>query len=107
MAKWRPGTTPDVRPAPTLTSISPTERVVGPTDDVVLECTGTNFTPDCSIIFADQDERTDYVSATEVTTIIRGDLFTGPDEVDVRVYVPKAGTTAPLSFTFTLEPESV
>jgi len=88
---------------PVLDSIDPTSRVVGPTTDVVLHCHGSDFTTKSRIVFADQEERTDFVSDSEVTTIITGSMFTGPDIVDV--FVRTAGADPPdsdvLSFEFT------
>lgn len=73
-----------------LDSIDPTSRVVGPTADVTLHCFGSNFTAQSVIWFADNPEPIVFVSAGEITTIIRGDLFTGPDVVPVFVRTPGA-----------------
>lgn len=88
---------------PVLDSIEPTSRVVGPTADVVLHCHGSNFTPYSVIWFADHDEPIVFVSAGEITTIIRGDLFTGPDVVPVFVRTPGAepSDSRTLGFEFT------
>lgn len=73
---------------PAITSIVPTSRVIAPTTDVVLHVHGTGFGPYTVIEFADNTaEPTVFVSPTEVTTIIKGNLFTGVDaNVPVRVH---------------------
>lgn len=88
---------------PVLDTIEPTSRVVGPTTDVVLHCYGSGFTPGSLIWFADVGENTVFVDATEVTTIITGTLFTGPDVVPVFVRTPGAtpSDSRTLAFEFT------
>jgi predicted esterase len=97
---WRAGQAPAPGNEPVLDSIDPIDREVGPTADVVLHCHGSGFTADSFIMFAGIDERTDYVSATELTTIITGSMFTSPHVVNVHVYKPGAGASDPQSFTF-------
>lgn len=73
-------------PTPVLASLDPPSRVVAPTDDLVLRIIGTGFLGISRIEFAGNIERTTFVSPTELTTIIRGDLFTGADPaIPVRV----------------------
>jgi hypothetical protein len=89
------------RPAPTgppvLTSLNPTEYVVG-SPSVVLHCIGTGFTRDCFIAFAGQAERTDFHSDTDVSTVIDGKLWTGADTVAVSVVSQSRGGSKPQTF---------
>ena len=90
-------------PTPTVTSLNPTSRVVAPTDDVVLHVIGTNFLKGSIIYFgaSSDGERTTYVSPTELTTVLRGDLFTGVDPA-VPVKVSNAGKMSNIvNFAFT------
>jgi hypothetical protein len=89
---------------PTLASLDPVSRVVAPTDDMVLTATGSDFLPSSVIEFAGNVERTTYVSPTQLTTIIRGDMFTGPDPA-IPVRVLTAGLASdPLTFEITAAP---
>ena len=100
-------TPPGSEPLPVLTSINPTELPVGPPDDTTLHCIGTDFTRQSIIRFGGIDERTDYVSATEVTTLITEGLFPDPDPaVAVTVFTPGGGESAPQTFAFTAVEET-
>ena len=79
----------------TLTSIDPTTAVLND-PDLTLHCYGTAFTPSSTIYFADQPEPITFVSAEEVTTIVKPSLPWGAVTVPVRV-----DDSAPLDFTFT------
>ena len=71
---------------PTLTALNPTSRVVAPTNDLTLVLTGTNFMASSQVEFAGNIERCTFVSPTELRTLIRGTMFTGPDPaIPVRV----------------------
>lgn len=89
------------RPPPTgkpvLTSLTPTEFVVG-SPSVVLHCKGSGFTRDCFIAFAGQAERTDFHSDTDVSTVIESQYWTGPDTVSVSVASMARGGSAPMTF---------
>jgi len=94
---------------PTLTSISPTEAVLGD-PDLVLHYFGTNFTESSVIMFAGNAEPITFVSDTEITTIVKPSLGWGA--VTVATYVKQGGySTDPQNFTFTEaaapEPEAV
>jgi hypothetical protein len=94
---------PDPNPVPVLDSINPSELPVGPPADTVLHCIGSGFTTDSVIRFGDVDERTDFVSDSEVSTIITGGLFPSPDDVLVTVSTPApgGGESAAQLFSFT------
>lgn len=90
-------------PVPTVTSIDPTSHDVGPGDPFVLTVTGTNFLPGSVIVFGNNPlgERTTFVSATELKTIIQPDLFPNPDPA-VQVLVRTAGVESnAVDFEFT------
>ena len=91
---WIDPAEPYAPPAtPTLASINPTSRVVAPTTDLVMTLTGTNFMPSSQITIAGKPERTTYVSPTQLTTIIRGTVFTGVDPaIPVRVFNADKGS---------------
>jgi hypothetical protein len=90
------GTEPPTPPEPaTLTSIDPNTAVLND-PDFTLTCTGSGFTPASTIFFADQPEPIVYVSAEEITTIVKPSLPWGAVTVPVRV-----DDSEPLDFTFT------
>jgi len=84
---------------PTLASISPATAVIGGAD-LVLTCTGTNFSPTCKIIFNGGEEPTTFISPTSVTTVVKPSLASTPGAYPVVVRT-ELGETAPQSFTFT------
>ena len=91
-------------PTPTITAIDPTSSPVGPGDSFVLTVTGTNFLPGSIILFGNNPlgERTTFVSETELTTIIRRDLFPNPDPA-VKVRVSTGGVVSnEVDFAFTV-----
>lgn len=80
---------------PVLSSIEPmTAELNSP--DFTLRCLGTGFTPSSKIYFAGQPEPIEYISAEEVTTIVKPSLPWGPATVEVKVDNSEA-----LEFTFT------
>lgn len=83
----------------TLISLDPDTAELD-TADFTLHCHGSGFTPGSVIYFADQPEPIVFVSAEEVTTIVKPSLGWGPATVTVRV-----DGSAPLDFVFT-EPEA-
>lgn len=89
------------RPAPTgkpvLTSVTPTEFVIG-SPSVTLHCHGTGFSRDCFIAFAGQQERTDFHDDTDVSTLIDTAHWTGPDVVKVSVVSQARGGSTPQDF---------
>jgi hypothetical protein len=84
---------------PTLTSIDPTTAELN-SADFTLRCLGTNFTETSVIMFAGQPEPIVFVSAEEITTIVKPSLPWGPATLPVAV---KQGAyiTEPIDFTFT------
>lgn len=85
---------------PHLTELDPDTAVVGG-DDLVMHVRGTGFTPQSVIVFNGGDERTTYVSATELTTIVKPSTASGPWTVPVTVRNPYAPVSDPRDFTFT------
>ena len=99
-AKWAESGGPEISqvetPDPvTLTSIDPDTAVLGDAD-LTLHCYGTGFTPQSTIFFADQPEPIVFVSAEEITTVVKPSLPWGAVTVPVRV-----DDSTPLDFTFT------
>lgn len=72
-----------------VASIQPPALPVGPPADTVLHVFGTGFDATSAIRFGTVLERTDYVDATEVTTIISQGIFPSAD-ADVPVSVLNA-----------------
>jgi hypothetical protein len=86
-----------VAEAGTVTGITPTTAVCGG-PDVTLHVQGTGFTPATVILFNGLEEPTVFVSATDVTTVVKPSLFLVP--ADCPVSVVGAGS-APVTFSFT------
>jgi hypothetical protein len=86
--------------APTLTSLDPNTAVLG-SEDFTLRCLGTNFTEESVIVFAGQFEPIVFVSAEEITTIVKPSLGWGVVTVPVSVQNPGPQMTPSLDFTFT------
>jgi hypothetical protein len=98
---WR-GTSKFARP--TLASIAPTTAVAVTGADFTLTCTGTGFVAGVTVIvFNGGDERTTFVSATSVTTIVKPSLVGSPItlQVDVRNGPLLSGTSKAFTFTAT------
>jgi IPT/TIG domain len=87
---------------PVLSSLSPDTAVAGASEEIVLHCTGTGFTRGTLIKFGSYDEPTDFVSDTEVTTVVKPALFV-PDSVPVAVHTGSL-VSSPVNFTFTEPP---
>jgi len=90
----------NVKPVtPTLTSIDPDTAVIGD-PDVTLTVTGTDFTPQSVITFNGGNETTEFVSNTELTTIVKPSTATTAGAYPVTV---KTSTfeSDPVDFTFT------
>lgn len=83
-------------PAPTVTSLTPDTAVVGG-PDVTLQVGGTGFVADSKVVWGGVAEPTVYVSATELTTVVKPSTASGPGTVQVGV----AGAAETLPFTFT------
>ena len=86
-------------PPPILDSLDPDTAVLG-SEDITLRCLGTNFAEDSIINFAGQPEPIGFVSAEEITTIVKPSLGWGA--VTVQVFVQNADNrSADMPFTFT------
>jgi IPT/TIG domain len=81
---------------PVVTSLEPATAVIG-APDVVLHVCGVAFTSETVILFNGGEEETVYVSSTEVTTIVKPSLASGP--ITVPVSVVGAADELPFSFT--------
>jgi hypothetical protein len=93
-------------PTPVLSSLTPDTAVSGD-PDFDLSCAGTYFTPDCLIMFGAVAEPTTFVSATELTTIVKPSLF-APAVVPVTVRNgPMNSDAVDFTFTAAAEPEAV
>ena len=83
---------------PVIISLTPNTAVSGDPDlEMMIE--GTGFTPDSVIIFAGQDEPTDYFSATSIGTGVKPSLF-APAICPVTVRNP-TGVSNSVDFEFT------
>lgn len=86
---------------PTVTALEPnTADVGGP--DLTLHVRGTGFTAATVILFNGGEEPTEYVSVTEVTTVVRPSTASGPWSVPVTVVGADPATAPHFQFT---EPE--
>lgn len=87
-------------PVPTLTSISPTEKLIK-SDDFTLTVNGINFVDSSYITFNGEYMLTTHISGSQLScTVPKSKLDTGKI-VDIRVVnpLPAGGTTAPQYFT--------
>lgn len=90
----------NVKPVtPTLTSISPDTAVIGDAD-LTLTATGTDFTPQSVITFNGGNENTEFVSDTELTTIVKPSTATTAGAYPVTVKTSTLESDA-VDFTFT------
>jgi hypothetical protein len=62
---------------------------------------GTGFREDSVIVFAGNEERTDYVSPSQLSTIVTASLFANPDTVDVFVRNVDGAESNVVPFEFT------
>jgi hypothetical protein len=83
---------------PILSQVQPAVAVIGGAD-LILQCIGSNFTPAAYITFNGGQEPTEWVSDTEVTTIVKPSTATTPGEYPVTVVTP-FGETEPQLFEF-------
>jgi hypothetical protein len=86
--------------APTLGSLVPATAVVGAAN-LTMRCLGTGFVRGSVIIFGGGVENTVFVSATEVTTIVKPSTASGAATVQVQVRNPDGQATVTRPFTFT------
>ena len=85
--------------SPVLDTLSPNTAELG-SDDVIMICHGSNFTPSSVIHFAEHDEPTTFVDANTVTTGVKPSLGWGPGPQPV--YVKTGGLVSDtVEFTFT------
>src|SRR5262245_3659188 len=70
--------------APTVASLSPNTGVHGAAD-VTMTVTGTNFTPNTQIIWNGKREHTVYISATQVSTLVKLSIASGAASIPVTV----------------------
>lgn len=82
-----------------LDSLDPDSAAVGAAD-LTMSAKGLNFTADTVIVFNGGAEVTDFVSDTELTTVVKPSTASGPATVPVQVRQGSI-TSAPLTFTFT------
>jgi hypothetical protein len=80
----------------TVTSIEPETAEVGG-EDVTLHVRGSGFSKFTVILFNNSEEPTTFVSASEVTTLVRPSTASGPWTVPVTV----ANGTGTVNFSFT------
>jgi hypothetical protein len=96
---------PDTNPV--LTSIDPYFAMIG-TPDITMRALGTQFTDACVILFNNGPEPTTFVSATELTTIVKPSLAEIPLSVPVAVQLGEFVTSAvTFEFTATSNPKPV
>jgi hypothetical protein len=89
--------------APTITSLEPNTAVLG-SEDFPLHVMGTGFTPESVILFADQPEPIVYISAEEITTIVKPSLPWGAVTLPVQVQEGELVSNT-MDFVFTAAPE--
>lgn len=90
---------PDVEAPPlALTALEPSSAFIG-SDDVVMVCTGTGFTFNSVIVFNGGDEVTQFISDTQVSTIVKPSLAGTPGVYPVFVR-DDVGQTEQLEFEF-------
>jgi hypothetical protein len=98
------------RPAPVLTSISPTSEVLGQLPPTfVLTLNGSHFVSSSVVIFDGTTLATTVVSSTQLTATISSAMFTAAASFDVVVQTPagntqlvgctSGGTSSPQVFT--------
>lgn len=88
-----------VQPTCTLDSIAPASAVIGDPDTTVT-LTGTGFTTNAALVWNGEQDTLDYVSETELTTIVKVSLATVASTATIAVY-QDGYTTPPLIFEFT------
>jgi hypothetical protein len=92
------------RPVPTgrpvLDALAPATMAAAD-PDTALSCQGSGFTRDCAIAFAGRLERTDFISDTELSTVITGGGMWAPGTQPVQVVSEGRGSSDSQTFTFT------
>jgi hypothetical protein len=94
----------DHPPAPELDVLEPSEARYLSVEPVMMTCRGRNFPPGAVIVFNGGDEPTNYVSPTEISTVVETKTVSGPVTVPVYVRNPDGTQSSPLDFTFTEPP---
>jgi len=79
-----PGTLPPPTVAPVLNSLTPNSAVVG-SNDVTMTVNGTGFTSNSVIVWNGGDEPTTFVSATQVSTLVKPSTASGAFSVPITV----------------------
>jgi len=86
---------------PTLASISPNTAVKGGAD-LTMTCTGTGYVAGVTrIVFNGGDEPTTFISATQVSTVVKPSTVTVAGAYPVLVRNGAQISTTPRTFTFT------
>jgi hypothetical protein len=86
-----------------ILSLEPSSAEVGG-EDVTLHVNGSGFEPGATIVFNEGDEQTVFISAEELTTLVKPSTASGAVTVPVKVRNPDGGLTDSLDFSFT-EPD--
>ncbi len=91
-----------VNPAPTLTSLAPTNALVGSSGTTVT-LTGTKFVSGSIVVFDGIDLSTSFVNSTTLMASVPASslLATGSFQMTVRTPTPGGGTTQGIAFTVT------
>jgi hypothetical protein len=84
---------------PVASALSPDTAVVGG-PDITCTVTGTGFTPFSKITFNGTDEVTEFISETELSTIVKPSTASGPWAIPVAVRTGGM-VSEPLTFQFT------
>jgi hypothetical protein len=93
---------PRPKQAHTLASLDPTEAAIGD-PDLTLTVTGTGFVEGAQIVFNGGPEPTEFVSDTELTTIVKPSTAGVAGSFPVTVAQQGYTVDPPLEFTFTEE----
>jgi hypothetical protein len=89
------------QPPPVLTSLDPVSVEIGPdAPSIILKAIGSGFTAASAIVFNDYQERTTYISDTELQTVIKVVLFAVPATVPVLVRNVDGGDSSVINFDF-------
>ena len=86
-----------VAPPPTLSSLIP-QSVVAPASSFTLRVMGANFNSTMRILWRGNTLPTTFVSSNELSAPVSGSSVVFPRTVDVTVFDPIYGQTAPLNF---------
>ena len=82
---------------PVLSALEPDTFEIG-SPDVTLHCHGSGFDRSCRIGLAGFAERTDYVSDQELTTVINGEVWSVPADLQVVVLSERGSSREMLPF---------